>query len=299
MKKTLTALVMTCAVFAFVVTGCQSSVSDDTASSGGGFVDSEGTSSSGTSTSGTSTSGTSSSGTSSTGTSSSGTSDIGTTTKTGTTASTTNGKLSDSGGDSIDFKKYCTTDFSVGVWYCYDFDYDDPTTPDVNEALTAIVSKGTDGGYHIVAQKRQCGATYFGCNLAGGSNYGALADINGAGFTQIRFKIRGTVPAASVYVAAIITLGSDKFVIGQPKASGGKLPADGKDNTMSSRCSGYNSSTWTECTVPITPNGDPTFTYSSVFCIATADGIPDKSWVEVKEVEWLDSNGKDVAPYKM
>jgi hypothetical protein len=282
MKKTLAALMMACATFAFVATGCQSSVDNDTASSGDGYTPSDGTSSgSGSSTSG----------------SGSGTSDLGTTTKTNTTASATNGKLDmTNGGDTINFKKYCTTDFSVGVWYCYDLDWDDITTPDVDEGLTAIVSKGDDGGYHIVAQKRKCGATYFGCNLAGGSNYGAVADISGAGFTQIRFKIRGNVPASSVYVAAIITLGSDTFVIGKPE---GKMPADGKANTMAIRCAGYNSSTWTECTVPITPNGAKNFTYSSVFCIATIDGIPDKSWVEVKEVEWLDADGNNVAPYKL
>lgn len=283
MKKTLAALMMACATFAFVATGCQSSISGDSASADDGYV-SGGDDSSDAGSSGTTTSG-------------GGTSDLGTTTKTGTSASTTNGKLdTTNGGDTIGFKKYCTTDFSVGVWYCYDLDWDDISTPDVDEGLTALVSKGTDGGYHIIAQKRKCGATYFGCNLAGGSNYGSAADINGAGFTQIRFKIRGNVPAGSVYVAAIINLGSDTFVIGKPD---GKLPADGKSNLMSVRCPGYNDSSWTECTVPISPNGAANFVYSSAFCIATSDGIPDKSWVEVKEVEWLDADGSNVAPYKI
>jgi hypothetical protein len=246
-----------------------------------------------TDTSGSSTSGGTTSGAADTG------SDIGTTTKGSTTSSSTNGKLADvyGTGDSIGFKAYCTTDFSVGVWYCYDLDWDDLSTPDVDEGLTAIVSKGDDGGYHIVSQKRACGATYFGCNLAGGSNYGAQADISGAGFTQIRFKIRGTVPAASVYVGVILNLGSDKFVIGQPKSAGGKLAPDGKDNLMSTRCSGYNSSTWTECTVPVS-QGAAAFTYSSAFLVATTDGIPEGSWVEVKGVEWLDANGNNVSPYK-
>src|SRR5574344_1262349 len=246
-----------------------------------------------TDTSGSSTSGGTTSGAADTG------SDIGTTTKGSTTSSSTNGKLADvyGTGDSIGFKAYCTTDFSVGVWYCYDLDWDDLSTPDVDEGLTAIVSKGDDGGYHIVSQKRACGATYFGCNLAGGSNYGAQADISGAGFTQIRFKIRGTVPAANVYVGVILNLGSDKFVIGQPKSAGGKLAPDGKDNLMSTRCSGYNASTWTSCTVPVS-QGAAAFTYSSAFLVATSDGIPAGSWVEVKGVEWLDANGNNVSPYK-
>lgn len=269
-KRFVSAMLVICA-FLFVATGCQATVSSDSTDSG-------------------------------TGNSSDGddSSEIGTTTKTDTSASATNGKLDTvNGGDTIGFKKYCTTDFSVGVWYCYDLDWDDSTTPDIDEGLTAALSKGTDGGYHIIAQKRACGATYFGCNLAGGSNYGAAADINGAGFTKIKFKIRGTVPASSLYVAAILNLGSDKFVVGAPASSGGKLPADGKDNTMANRCSGYNSSTWTECTVPVSPNGAANFVYSSVFTIATIDGIPDKSWVEVKDVEWLDSAGENVAPYKI
>jgi hypothetical protein len=287
MKKCLFISAVSFAVLAFAFSGCAGSVNADSSTA---------------STTKTSASGSSSTDNSSSGTSSSDDdgSSVGTTTKTDTETSTTNGKLAAEygTGDKIGFKAYCTTDFSVGVWYCYDLDWDDTSTPDVDEGMTAILSTGKDGGYHIVAQKRKCGATYFGCNLAGGSNYGAQADISGAGFTQIRFKVRGTVPASSLYAGVILNLGSDKFVIGQPKASGGKLAPDGKDNLMSTRCSGYNASTWTSCTVPVS-QGAATFTYSSAFLMATIDGIPDKSWVEVKDVEWLDKDGNNVAPYKI
>ena len=266
---------MICAAAVFALGGCTATVGSGSDSSSGSTTDTASTASG----------------------NSDGSSTVSSTDKTGTTASTTNGKLaSEYGtGDTIGFKAYCTTDFSVGVWYCYDLDWDDTSTPDVDEGMTALLSNGTDGGYHIIAQKRKCGATYFGCNLAGGSHYGAEADISGAGFTQVRFMIRGNVPASSVYAGAILNLGSDKFVIGKPD---GKNPPDGKNNLMSTRCSGYNASTWTSCTVPVS-QGSASFTYSSVFLIATTDGIPDKSWVEVKDVEWLDKDGNNVAPYKL
>lgn len=166
--------------------------------------------------------------------------------------------------------------YELAPWDCWDHD-----------GTVAELSAGADGGIRLTAITRNCGGTYFGVNLAAGTESGANADLDGKGFTKIVMKIRGTASIGEVYFFAI-------------NAGEGNSIGDGdgtKDDwgnyiwyKLSHYTTEYNETTWTEIEVPITI-GNSTNTMSS--CL-TVGG--DKGWLEIKDIDWQDADGNSVIP---
>ncbi|MBO6177154.1 MAG: hypothetical protein J6O39_06390 [Treponema sp.] len=164
--------------------------------------------------------------------------------------------------------------YEMGPWQCWD-----------NDGAVATTEDGADGGMRITQALRPCGGTYWGVNLAAGTNSGANKDLDGKGYTKIVMKIRGTTPANTIYF-----FGNNETE-GIGDWDGVSQDGNGKVwYRLDHYTSEYNETTWTEITVPVT-YGEVTSTMSSCLTIGGDGG-----WVEVKEIDWQDDEGNFVVP---
>lgn len=160
--------------------------------------------------------------------------------------------------------------YELAPWNCYDGD-----------GTVAELSAGTDGGVRLTPITRPCNGTYFGVNLAAGTEFGANADLDGKGFTKIVMKIRGTASKDEVYFFAI-NAGEGNSI--------GDGSASGEWYKLSHYTTEYNETTWTEIEVPITI-GNSTSTMSSCLTVGGDGG-----WLEIKDIDWQDADGNSVIP---
>lgn len=171
--------------------------------------------------------------------------------------------------------------YEMGPWNCWD-----------NCGSTATTSDGADGGLRITAIHREHGQSYFGVNLAAGSDVGSNSDLDGKGFTQVEFKIRGAIPSKLIYFFFI----DDGESIGDKD---GGTDANGKPTfkTLNIYDSGnkYGESEWLTVTVPL--NATASSYMSSAFTVGANDGFTKGSdWIEIKDIDWKDADGKSVVP---
>ncbi len=166
--------------------------------------------------------------------------------------------------------------FFYGAWNCWDSDGD-----------VATVTNGSDGGLHIEANTRPCGAHYWGVNLAGGSGNGGVADLDGKGFTKIVMKLRGTCTGLYFFE---INAGNGNSI-----GDWDLVSRDSNQNikwyTLEHYNTAYNATTWTEVTIPVT-YGQSTGTMSSLLTI----GSDNEGWVEIKDIDWQKADGTSVIP---
>ena len=181
--------------------------------------------------------------------------------------------------------KYSNYDYFITEWSCWDN----------CGALTANYEIGSDGGLRLSPAPRfgsSCiNQTYFGVGLA--STYDK--SIDGNDFTQVQFKIRGTIPAEAMSFYAVSQQDMFAYLGNQigTDANGIPIISPLSDESVYIGAENYNADTWT--TVTYTIEGDKS-DLSSAFTISVADGIPSDSWVEIKEIDWLDAYGNSVIP---
>ena len=164
--------------------------------------------------------------------------------------------------------------YEMGPWNCWDKD-----------GPVAETENGSDGGMRIKQAVRPCGGTYWGVNLAAGSEVGKNADLDGKGYTKVVMKIRGTTPASTIYFFA----NTSEEGIGDWDG----VSADGNGKVwyrLNHYTSEYNETTWTEITVPIT-YGTSSNKMSSCLTIGGDGG-----WVELKDIDWQKEDGTSVVP---
>lgn len=193
-----------------------------------------------------------------------------------------NGNGSGGGGSSTGLYKVADG-YEMGPWNCWD-----------NCGPVATVDKASDGGVRITVLSRNNGvATYTGVNLAAGTEVGKNADLDGKGFTKVVFKLRGTVKSNLI---SVYGENGDKTVV-----CGEKTGTDSNGNNVFKKLSvydtdsKYNDKTWTEFSIPLSKS---TSAMKSAFVIATDDD-PEWSegkWIEIKDIDWQDADGKSVVP---
>ena len=170
--------------------------------------------------------------------------------------------------------------YENGPWGCWDKDGD-----------TATTSNGSDGGLHMVPNKRPCGSTYFGVNLAAGTEVGKNADLDGSMFTKVVFKVRGNINAS---IISFYALNGDKS-----KICGTKTGEDANNNDvykmLSTYNSAYNENSWTEITVDL-PNSTSTMTSALTISVGNDTSWSESKWIEIKDIDWQDASGNSVIP---
>lgn len=170
--------------------------------------------------------------------------------------------------------------FENGPWGCWDSDGE-----------TATTTNGNDGGLRIVPNKRPCGSTYCGVNLAAGTKVGKNADLDGSMFTKVIFKLRGNINASLI---SFYGLNKDK-----DKKCGTMTGKDENNNDVYKMLdkynSDYNAETWTEITIEL-PNSTKTMSSALTLSIANDPSWSDSKWIEIKDIDWQDANGNSVVP---
>lgn len=158
--------------------------------------------------------------------------------------------------------------FEISVWGSWQ----------TTSAPIAEVSNGADGGVRLTSIERPDAGTYMGVNLASGTGNGANADLDGKGFKQIKCKVRGTVNPK--FAALYIINGTSSEV--------------GKEKTLSNYVATLSETEWTEVT--ITGLNSSSAMSSALIVFADNDGCNIGDWIEIKNIDWQDSNGNSVIP---
>lgn len=161
---------------------------------------------------------------------------------------------------------------------CEGFDIAPWDNWDSSNHILAEVTNGADGGIRLTDLARNDTGTYFGVNVAAGSNSGATADINGKGFTQIKCKIRGNVAPAYCSIYIIDSAGTEI----------------GKTTKLSTYVSTLSETDWTEITVTGLTSTAAMKSALTFFC--DNDGAAIGDWIEIKNIDFLDANGLSVSP---
>ncbi len=181
----------------------------------------------------------------------------------------TGGGDDDNGGSSTATDLYVNCDgFDIAPWDNWDS----------SGNILATVTNGSDGGIRLTNNERNDTGTYFGVNVAAGSNSGATADINGNGFTQIKCKIRGNVTPSLCSIYIINGTGTEV----------------GKATVLSTYVSSLSETDWTTITITGLTSTSTMASALTFFCDTGGAAIGD--WVEIKEIDFLNASGDSVSP---
>ena len=161
--------------------------------------------------------------------------------------------------------------FDIAVWGSWQ----------TTSALIASVSDGADGGVRLTSIDRPDAGSYMGVNLAAGSGNGANADLNGNGFTQIKCKLRGTVDPAYTSLYIINGEGDSKTEVG-------------KDTKLSTYVETLSTTDWVDVTIKDLNSSSKMSAGLIVF--ADNDGCAIGDWIEIRDIDWQDSDGNSVVP---
>lgn len=187
----------------------------------------------------------------------------------------------DAGGSGGAYKNlYKNADgFECGPWNCWECSSTTATMTAIEEGVRLQPTRESGCNYST--------QTYYGVNLAAGTEVGKNADLQANGFTKVVFEIRGTTPADKIMFYALT---ESKCIGPNPRKD-----ANNSDvcDALNSYCTEYNASTWTQVTVNLP---DATNTMKSALTISVADGIDANTYVEIKNIDWQDANGNSVVP---